>query len=105
VTLPSEPVGASVGVEVRIGVERRNTSAPLTSFPRVSFTWIRTVIGVLRDDTGFGENVTESTTSRSVAGTSLTLMVFPPPPPPEPVTVAVWLEIAVPLPLLFWASP
>jgi hypothetical protein len=39
---------------------------------RVSFTLIRTVIGVSRERTGFGEKSTRSTTSRADDGTLVT---------------------------------
>jgi hypothetical protein len=104
VTVPSPPVGASVGVELTIGVERRKTSAPWTRRPFVSFTVIVTRIGTLLVVTGFGLKTTLSTVRRSPAGpTSFTLTAFPPPPPPLPATTAVVSERADDDPALFFA--
>jgi hypothetical protein len=51
VTKPDWFVTCSDGVDVTSGVERRNTSAPRTTKPRVSETWTRTATGVRRDVT------------------------------------------------------
>jgi hypothetical protein len=107
-TVPSLPVGASVGVELTIGVERMKTSAPWTRCPFVSLTVIVTWIGTLLDVTGFGLKTTLSTVRRSPVGpTSLTLTAFPPPPPPPPppllVTTAVVSERPEDDPALFLA--
>src|ERR1044071_4111746 len=105
VTVPLFPVGASVGVDVRIGVERMKTSAPLTSRPFVSLTVIVTWIGTFLDVTGFGLKTTLSTTSRSPAGpTSATGTEFPPPPPPALWTTFVVLDSPDAWPALFLAS-
>ena len=65
------------GPPVTRGVDRMNTSAPLMTFPRVSLTRMLTVIGAVRDLTGFGVNRTSETIRRAVFGTWVTGMELP----------------------------
>src|SRR3712207_3842087 len=91
VTLPSVPVGSSGGVVVTTGVERRNTSAPLTARPRVSTTRTRTVNGAVRERIALGVNTPWSIRSRSGSETAVTATVLP--APPAVVTTDVVVDV------------
>src|SRR5262245_52847471 len=69
VTQPSVVEACLSPPAVTRGVERTNTSASRMTYPRVSFTRTRTVIGAVRLVTRLGENWTTDTMRRWLDGT------------------------------------
>ena len=102
VTKPFVLVACSGGVDVSSGVERRNTSAPRTTNPRVSDTRNLALIVVRRDRTGFGVKRTLSMMRRVPAGPTLEAGIDRPPPGrlmtpagPAPWMTALGADVAV----------